>query len=358
MDFSLTHSAPFGGSVTTGQPALLMRGEIVPGDYDRLIKYYLRSGLYNGLDVLSVKVILSSPGGDVTEAIKIGKFLKSIYATVGVGPTFGKCASACFIIFASAVDRESEQGFVGIHRPYISPERMRSLSPGQAETLETKAMLDAEEYLHQLRVPTGLVELMFENASNEIHWLTDDELERQLGERPPWYEEFLIARCGLDKSVERRYLAGNNHALLSQMVTVDQCGGELTRPDAVKNFSKALAPYTYGFTDEMGIYRLAAPGPSPKAIADAMAIVWQGQITVERHGKRYTTSWGTRRNQVIEYYGISGGQLDIVQGGPSPEALAIKLLNELIDKQEAFLRSVNELSARCAANPQSCEVSP
>jgi hypothetical protein len=219
-------------------------------------------------------------------------------------------------------------------------------------------MLDAEEYLHQLRVPTGLVELMFENASNEIHWLTDDELERQLGERPPWYEEFLIARCGLDKSVERRYLAGNNHALLSQMVTVDQCGGELTRPDAVKNFSKALAPYTYGFTDEMGIYRLAAPGPSPKAIADAMAIVWQGQITVERHGKRYTTSWGTRRNQVIEYYGISGGQLDIVQGGPSPEALAIKLLNELIDKQEAFLRSVNELSARCAANPQSCEVSP
>ena len=68
---------------------------------------------------------------------------------------------------------------------------MRSLSPGQAEALKTKAMLDAEEYLHQLRVPNNLVEIMFENASNEIHWLTDDELERQLGGRPPWYEEFL-----------------------------------------------------------------------------------------------------------------------------------------------------------------------
>ena len=38
MDFSQTHVNPFGGSVDP-HPFLLMRGEIVPGDYDRLILY-------------------------------------------------------------------------------------------------------------------------------------------------------------------------------------------------------------------------------------------------------------------------------------------------------------------------------
>lgn len=275
MDFSQTHANPFDGSASP-HPFLLMRGEIVPGDYDRLIRFYLRNALYNddGVDLTRVQVTLSSPGGDVTEALRIGKFLKSIFARVNVGPTYGPCASACFIIFASAVERSSYSPFVGIHRPYISPKRMRSLSPEQAETLETKAMLDAEEYLHQLRVPNNLVEIMFEHASTEIHWLTNDELEHQLGERPPWYEEFLIARCGLDKSVEQRFAEDPNNDVLSsqmetQMKTVAVCGAHLTRPDAVNNFSKALAPYTYGFSDEKGIYRLPAPPPSPEAIAEA-----------------------------------------------------------------------------------------
>lgn len=256
MDFSQTHANPFGGSVDP-HPFLLMRGEIVPGDYDRLIGYAVE----NGLHLTTFRVILSSPGGDVTEALRIGKLLKGIFATVAVGPTFGQCASACFIIFASAVERESMAGLVGIHRPYLSPERMRSLSPGQAEALETTAMLDAEAYLHQLRIPNNLVEIMFEHASNEIHWLTDDELERQLGKRPPWYEEFLIARCGLEKSVEQQYEADpNNRALFAKIMTVFNCGFDLTRQDAEKNFAKALAPYAYGFSSEKGVYRLPTLG--------------------------------------------------------------------------------------------------
>lgn len=235
MDFSQTYANAFDGSSLPG-PELLMRGEIVPGDYDRLIMYAKQ----NGLGLATTQVNLSSPGGDVAEALRIGKFLKSIFVSVSVGPTFGQCASACFIIFASAVDRQSGPGLVGIHRPYLSPERMRSLAPGQAETLETKAMLDAEEYLHQLRVPNNLVEIMFEHASNAIHWLTIDELER-LGTHPPWYEEFLIARCGLDKSVEQRFRADpNNDVLLSQLMTVSRCGFHLTRADADKAFNNAV----------------------------------------------------------------------------------------------------------------------
>jgi hypothetical protein len=237
MDFSQTHVNPFDGSLDP-DPYLLMRGEIVPGDYDRLIMY----ATHNGVNLAAIQVILSSPGGDVTEALRLGKFLKSIFVPVSVGPKSGQCASACFIIFASAVDRTSLRGLIGIHRPYLSPERMRSLSPAQAEAFETKAMLDAEDYLHQLRVPNNLVEIMFEHASNEIHWLTDDELYRQLGKRPPWYEEFLIARCGLDKAVEQRFLEDpHNQVLYAQIVTVFACGHDVTRADAKKAFANAVS---------------------------------------------------------------------------------------------------------------------
>lgn len=236
MEFRQTYINPFDKSVDL-HPYFLMQGQIVPGDYDRLIRY----AKDNNLDLTTFRVILSSPGGDVTEALRLGKFLKSIYAPVSVGPEYGQCASACFIIFASAVERASMSGLIGIHRPYLSPERMRTLSPGQAEASESRAMLNAEEYLHQLRVPNNLVEVMFEHASNEIHWLSDDELERQLGKRPPWYEEFLIARCGLDKAVEQRFLAEpENHVLYDQIMSVFACGFDLTRADAQRAFTAAI----------------------------------------------------------------------------------------------------------------------
>lgn len=336
---------------------LLMKGEIVPGDYGRLLDFAVR----NNIDLTHVPVVLSSPGGDVTEALKLGQLIKSLYLKVSVFSWSGPCASACFIMYASALERTAEPGIVGLHRPYVSPERVRSLSPADTEALETRALSDAETYLHKLRVPNSLVDAMFEQASTEIHWLTGEELENQLGRRAPWYEELLIARCGLDKDAERKYLFDPNDNLTApapqRLVDVVRCESKLTRPDAVNNFAKALAPYTYGFSDEKGIYRLPAPPASPEGMAKAMAIVWQ-HLTVERHGRRYTTNWGILGHQVIVYYGADYGKLDIGQGGASPEALATKIFNEIIDQQEADERSMNELSARCAANPKSCEVSP
>lgn len=340
MDISTTKTNPFDGS-TGNYSFLLLQGEVIPGDYDRLMNFVIRSdyALVNRI------VILSSPGGDVTEALKIGRLFKQLYVRAAVGPKMGRCGSACFIIFASAVEHNSVGGLIGIHRPYISPQRMRTLSPSAAEALGTHALLDAENYLHQLRVPTNLVDAMFANASTEVYWLSDDELRYQLGTRSPWYEEFLIARCGLDKAAEDRLVQHptsednqGTSALFNQIANVAACANHLTRAEAVKNFSKALAPYMHGFND-FGYYDLPPPA-SPEAIAEANAIVRQGQITVERHGRRYTGPWGIRGHQVIVDYGISEGQLDIGQGGASPEALATKLLNELIDKQEAFERSI------------------
>jgi len=218
---------------------LLMQGVIEPGDYDGLIDF----AVLHDLNLPLSGIVLSSPGGDVSEALKIGRLVKKLYMEAFVGPEFGQCASACFLIFASAVERYSGAGLVGIHRPYVSPERLRSLSPKEAETVETQSLLEAEEYLHQLRVPGNMVDTMFEHASTQIHWLSDDELINQLGRRAMWYEEFLIARCGLNKSLELRAADAyddNKRSLSEMRIAVNSCRDRLVRSEAQANYKKAI----------------------------------------------------------------------------------------------------------------------
>jgi hypothetical protein len=246
MDFSTTRIDPFGDGQVK-KAAVLLKGEILPGDLERLIQF----AVHNAIDLANEYFILSSPGGDVSEALKIGELVKSLYVTVWVGPDTGQCASACFIIFASAVNRYALTGLVGIHRPYVDRTRLRLLSPKNVEALENKALLDAENYLHQLRVPSYLVDKMFQHASSEIYWLSNEDLVSELGTRPAWYEEFLIARCGFDKEGEQRYMrdpAAFGDVLRNMLIPVEQCGERLTRSEALENYNRVAARYGVRFT--------------------------------------------------------------------------------------------------------------
>jgi hypothetical protein len=130
---------------------------------------------------------------------------------------------------------------VGVHRPYLSRETLRLLSPRAAEAAETAALRDAEQYLRDLRVPRNFVDLMFEQASTEIYWLSNEEFVHQLGRRrPAWYEEFLIARCGLDKAAEERYFTEGAAAKpLAEIMAPVHCGQELRLTEAKDAYANA-----------------------------------------------------------------------------------------------------------------------
>src|ERR1017187_4670651 len=114
MDFSLTDTDVQGNLAPVDPsgpgPLVLMRGEIVPGDYSRLLKF----AVDNRLVLANGGFILASPGGDVSEALRIGQFIKSLYASVIVLPSAGRCASACFILYVSAVRRLAVDRSIGI----------------------------------------------------------------------------------------------------------------------------------------------------------------------------------------------------------------------------------------------------
>jgi len=242
LDFSVSHTNPF----TRREDPIdyfVLSGEIRPGDYDRMMQF----AITNRLNLIGDTFVLKSPGGDVSEAMAIGQFVKSIYAQVGVGPAYGPCASSCFIIVASAVKRWIEPGLLGIHRPYIAPERTRVLSPTVAEALELKAMANAESYLRSLRVPSSIIDTMFANSSEEIHWLTEGELER-LGLRAPWFQEYVLAQCGLSAEKEKAGLSSaEGSAANIEIKNLYACEANATYHDAAVNWNMALKRYGHSY---------------------------------------------------------------------------------------------------------------
>jgi hypothetical protein len=234
IEITYSNLNPFDGSVSEGE-GLLLRGEIVPGDYE-----YLLEVIRQDQDRFwrSTGFTLASTGGDIQEALRIARLVKKTYSPAYVGEVTGPCVSACFFIFSAAVRREAGTRTLGIHRPYIHPRRLVSVSVREAETLQRTALQQARSYLESQDVPTSLIDKMFQRASTEVYWLSRDEIEEQLGRRPPWYEQFLISRCGLDKSLEHKYFSTHDGALIDQLVAIDYCGVRLSIPEA-RAFLKA-----------------------------------------------------------------------------------------------------------------------
>ena len=85
MEFSITTTSPLSGTERKLNYVLL-KWEIVPGDYNRLLEFAVN----NNVDLAQHPIILASPGGDVSEALKIGELLKRLYVAAVVGPVTQK----------------------------------------------------------------------------------------------------------------------------------------------------------------------------------------------------------------------------------------------------------------------------
>lgn len=148
-----------------------------------------------GCDSLQV----SSPGGDVRAAIKIGTFVRSQNMNVIV-PDGGECASACVFIYAGGVIR-APYGPIKIHRPY--------LESSKATFADTQAQYDIianeiKAYLRSVNVSESLFDRMIKIAPEVSISLTLEELENYgLGFRDPVYLEYIdnkrAASAGMTK---------------------------------------------------------------------------------------------------------------------------------------------------------------
>jgi hypothetical protein len=165
---SLVASTNFRGA--DGRPALAIRGTI-----GAAAASWLRAQLDDAHLRPGDLVLLSSPGGDVGQALIMGEIVRShgLATAVGTADSSGRvspayCASACVLIFAGGKPRYGVEGsLLGVHR-FVTTTHV---SDPVADTQRTTGMLLG--YMTKMGVSSSVVEAM--SQTSEIRWLAPKE---------------------------------------------------------------------------------------------------------------------------------------------------------------------------------------
>jgi hypothetical protein len=179
----------FGNMVT-------IEGTIEPGDFDRLKALIATQGwLGNGAP--EYVRLGPSPGGDLREAMKIGRLIRSLFLRTEI---YDVCASACVYLAIAGVEREpvapkEREHIIGLHRPYFSGTEFGELAPGDAKNIYASLLEDAKDYLVSVGAPLDFVDESFKYSSRDALWLSGPEFLSRVGRADAAVEEWLINRC-------------------------------------------------------------------------------------------------------------------------------------------------------------------
>jgi hypothetical protein len=207
---------------------VVVRGPIVAGDGERFRKLVLdmiKRGLAPGL------VRVYSPGGDVTEALSIGRQLRTLGASTqaplrlsdynpdvkpganacavgedlngkwlyylpptGQGDADCVCMSACFLIWAAGTGRHGD--VIGVHRPKFADQAWYGRLPlEEAKKAYDQSMGQAQAYLREMEIPDSIIKTMFAVDSRSIYYLEKRD-RLQMYNSLVHLEEVSLARCG------------------------------------------------------------------------------------------------------------------------------------------------------------------
>ena len=226
---------------------LVLSGEITPGDYDRLLAKIAED---DNRFLSQNKLILASNEGNAGEAMKIARLVKALYTQVVVGPLTGRCAGACFLIYAAAVERGTDgENLLGVTRPGLAESEWVARPTTEAALLEDSMQAPVRAFLVENEVPADLVEQVFQRPSTDVYWLSDND-ETALGSKSLAFAKFLEKNCqwtqGLDKAVFR------GERPFEDLKAFTDCRARMIRPEARKALAlalKAAAPTAPGTAD-------------------------------------------------------------------------------------------------------------
>lgn len=233
---------------TFGNTIVAVEGVIERGDL-QTIQAKAAEAIHSadGMQSNTLQIHLNTPGGDVMEAIKIGRFLREILAEVN---SYGNTliskdhpASARFSDLAEPnerygyvlLEREEEVGsgdivqnlsagvlifyggvrrahrdnsderagwpgnvipVFGIHRPYFDRESFASLEPNEASDAYATLIEEVESYLDEMGAPSSLLDVMLNVPSDDIRYYGDKDFRQFYRAEAPFLNEWLTSKCG------------------------------------------------------------------------------------------------------------------------------------------------------------------
>jgi hypothetical protein len=181
-------------------PGVTLEGSIAPGDFARFAGLVLTTPDVN-------TVWLASPGGNLSEALRIGRMIRQLALEVRAPidrnlplvrlrrAENNTCSSACFFLYAAGVRR---QGMVlGIHKPSLPADEYFKLGLDGSAAAHRRIQEATAAYLDLMGVPAKYASLMLATDPSEMTWLAPEDVERDLTGIVAEYREQLHAGCRL-----------------------------------------------------------------------------------------------------------------------------------------------------------------
>lgn len=182
---SICSQLVYAGKVECLSRGVRFIGKIEAGDYQKVVSCQRTVSSDNKASYgASSMFVISSPGGSVSEAMKIGRYVRNNKMWVTVIPDTGKCFSSCVYILAAG-SVKYPWGEIGIHRPYFETK------PNQGYDSALKTVLDESRvYFRQMNIPETLADDMFSIPPQDMQLLGDAALSRyRLNQTDMAYEE-------------------------------------------------------------------------------------------------------------------------------------------------------------------------
>lgn len=212
--------------------SLALEGEIIRGDFERFVIALLEAGKRR---CAGLQFNLSSHGGSLTEAIKIGRLIRLLGGSVSAPFNPGRgmnscsvfrrkrrggciCASACVMIWASGVHRFGDRVYV--HRPFFGKQLRDPLGSSSRQAYQSAFQM-ASQYLRSVNAPQGVIDKMLYTSSAESARLSRRELKMM--RKDPYWEELAIRACGPEDKGVRHIRRGSNNRRVSRAIRRLNC---------------------------------------------------------------------------------------------------------------------------------------
>lgn len=212
-------------STTDAFRAVIIEGDIEPGDFERLI------GILRANQGKVREVAIFSPGGDFHEAMKIGRAMRALQLSSRVpersllgqplcaedgikpgNPQNCTCASAGFFIHIGGVQRDGT--YLAVHRPAFRKGTFGKLSLDDARKAFAALQDEAKSYMREMGVPEHIQEDILGTPSERALLLDDKTVRTYFSGALPYLHEWQRNRCAKLSAAEMRQLESTSSRLL------------------------------------------------------------------------------------------------------------------------------------------------
>lgn len=184
--FSRTYAASIEAVSKPEGYVMKIKGDIVKGDYNSIVS------VLKSKKKFPIIFDISSPGGDVVEAIKIGHLLRDSLSNIMATKI---CNSACFIIYSGASFNKVPLVKIGIHRPKYDDSYFSGLTYVEAQNKYKELDTLVRNYLKEMYVDTTLIEDMFSTSSSSVKLIPPSEMTKLVPQTSPVTQEWLASNC-------------------------------------------------------------------------------------------------------------------------------------------------------------------